>query len=35
VRPFDYNPRWLRFGLAPDASDDARLAAALADRATR
>lgn len=31
VRPFDYNPRWLRFGLAPDAAADARLAAALAD----
>jgi cobalamin biosynthetic protein CobC len=30
VRPFDYNPRWLRFGLAPDAASDARLAAALA-----
>lgn len=29
VRPFDYNPRWLRFGLAPDAAADARLAAAL------
>ena len=31
VRPFDYDPRWLRFGLAPDVSADARLAAALAD----
>lgn len=31
VRPFDYNPRWLRFGLAPDAAADARLAAALKD----
>jgi cobalamin biosynthetic protein CobC len=31
VRPFDYNPRWLRFGLAPDAKGDARLAAALKD----
>ena len=31
VRPFDYNPRWLRFGLAPDAAADARLAAALGD----
>lgn len=31
VRPFDYNPRWLRFGLAPDAAADGRLAAALAD----
>ena len=31
VRPFDYNARWLRFGLAPDAAADARLAAALAD----
>ena len=31
VRPFDYDPRWLRFGLAPDAAADARLAAALAD----
>ena len=30
VRPFDYNPRWLRFGLAPDVESDARLAAALA-----
>ncbi len=30
VRPFDYNPRWLRFGLAPDTAADARLAAALA-----
>ncbi|MGD9476450.1 threonine-phosphate decarboxylase CobD [Shinella sp. G-2] len=29
VRPFDYNARWLRFGLAPDAAGDARLAAAL------
>lgn len=33
VRPFDYEPRWLRFGLAPDSRGDARLAAALADRA--
>lgn len=31
VRPFDYNAHWLRFGLAPDAAGDARLAAALAD----
>ena len=31
VRPFDYNPRWLRFGLTPDAAADARLASALAD----
>lgn len=31
VRPFDYNPRWLRFGLAPDSVADARLAAALTD----
>jgi len=31
VRPFDYDARWLRFGLAPDAASDARLAAALAD----
>lgn len=31
VRPFDYNPGWLRFGLAPDAQADARLAAALAE----
>ncbi|WP_411036666.1 threonine-phosphate decarboxylase CobD [Shinella sp. BYT-45] len=31
VRSFDYDPRWLRFGLAPDAAADARLAAALAD----
>lgn len=30
VRPFDYNPRWLRFGLAPDAEGDVRLGAALA-----
>ena len=30
VRPFDYDARWLRFGLAPDAASDARLAAALA-----
>lgn len=30
VRPFDYNARWLRFGLAPDAASDARLATALA-----
>lgn len=30
VRPFDYAPHWLRFGLAPDAAADARLAAALA-----
>jgi cobalamin biosynthesis protein CobC len=29
VRRFDYATDWLRFGLAPDASDDARLAAAL------
>ena len=31
VRPFDYDPRWLRFGLAPDAASDARLAAALGE----
>lgn len=31
VRPFDYNPRWLRFGLTPDAAGDARLAAALVE----
>ncbi|MFT4159696.1 threonine-phosphate decarboxylase CobD [Shinella sp.] len=31
VRPFDYNPRWLRFGLSPDPRRDDRLAAALAD----
>ncbi|AOF91656.1 threonine-phosphate decarboxylase CobD [Sinorhizobium sp. RAC02] len=31
VRPFDYNPRWLRFGLTPDGAADVRLAAALAD----
>lgn len=31
VRKFDYNPRWLRFGLAPDAAADARLARALSD----
>jgi cobalamin biosynthetic protein CobC len=30
VRPFDYAPRWLRIGLAPDAAADARLADALA-----
>ena len=30
VRPFDYAPNWLRFGLAPDAAADARLAEALA-----
>ncbi len=29
VRRFDYAPDWLRFGLTPDVSDDARLAAAL------
>lgn len=29
VRRFDYAPDWLRFGLAPDAAADARLAAAL------
>ncbi|MCR6499772.1 threonine-phosphate decarboxylase CobD [Shinella sp. CPCC 101442] len=33
VRPFDYNPHWLRFGLAADSRGDERLAAALADRA--
>ena len=32
VRPFDYAPQWLRFGLAPDAAADARLAAALSER---
>ncbi|MDX3977569.1 threonine-phosphate decarboxylase CobD [Shinella sp.] len=31
VRPFDYNPHWLRFGLTPDVAGDARLAAALAE----
>ena len=31
VRKFDYDPSWLRFGLAPDAASDARLAAALSD----
>lgn len=31
VRKFDYNGRWLRFGLAPNAEADARLAAALSD----
>ena len=31
VRPFDYNARWLRFGLAPDAAADARLAVAVGD----
>jgi cobalamin biosynthetic protein CobC len=31
VRPFDYNDRWLRFGLTPDAAGDERLAVALAD----
>lgn len=30
VRAFDYDRRWLRFGLAPDAAADRRLAAALA-----
>lgn len=30
VRPFDYNPRWLRFGLAPDAAAGSRLDMALA-----
>ncbi|MBD9372635.1 threonine-phosphate decarboxylase [Rhizobium sp. ARZ01] len=30
VRAFDYDRRWLRFGLAPDAAADLRLAAALA-----
>lgn len=29
VRRFDYAPDWLRFGLAPDAAADTRLAAAL------
>ena len=29
VRPFDYAPRWLRIGLAPDGAGDARLATAL------
>ena len=33
VRPFDYDPHWLRFGLAPDSTGDKRLAEALADRA--
>jgi cobalamin biosynthetic protein CobC len=31
VRPFDYHPCWLRFGLAADAASDARLAVALRD----
>lgn len=31
VRKFDYNPRWLRFGLAPDAAADQRLARALTE----
>lgn len=30
TRPFDYAPTWLRFGLAPDAAGDERLADALA-----
>lgn len=30
VRAFDYDRRWLRFGLAPDAAADRRLAEALA-----
>lgn len=30
VRKFDYQPQWLRFGLATDAAGDARLAMALA-----
>lgn len=30
VRPFDYEPTWLRFGLTPDAMADQRLALALA-----
>ncbi len=30
VRRFDYDSRWLRFGLAPDAAGDRRLADALA-----
>ncbi|MFD1326431.1 threonine-phosphate decarboxylase CobD [Mycoplana ramosa] len=30
VRAFDYDRRWLRFGLAPDAAADMRLAEALA-----
>jgi cobalamin biosynthetic protein CobC len=29
VRPFDYAPSWLRFGLTPDAGADERLATAL------
>ena len=29
VRKFDYEPTWLRFGLAPDAAGDRRLAEAL------
>lgn len=33
VRPFDYDPCWLRFGLSPDVAGDARLAAALAGAA--
>ncbi|MEM6463963.1 MAG: threonine-phosphate decarboxylase CobD [Pseudomonadota bacterium] len=31
TRSFAYEPQWLRIGLAPDASGDARLRAALAD----
>lgn len=34
VRKFDYNGRWLRFGLTPDAGADARLAKALRDFAS-
>lgn len=35
VRKFDYNRRWLRFGLAPDADADARLSQALNTFRTR
>ena len=31
VRKFDYDPRWLRFGLAPDAAGERRLADALSE----
>jgi cobalamin biosynthetic protein CobC len=29
VRKFDYAPRWLRFGVAPDVASDGRLGEAL------
>ncbi|WP_454745798.1 threonine-phosphate decarboxylase CobD [Ciceribacter selenitireducens] len=35
TRKFDYAPTWLRFGLAPDAASDERLAAALATWSAR